>query len=282
LAETVPTLRENASTTDQPDVLVVPLGFFAHTWWLLRRAFVAAYEDNCFSIAKGAAYSSLLSLFPVLTTMTAILFQLNAEPVVQVIARFARQIVPPGTEDLVLSRLHERGVKPIPLSAIAIGVSLWAGSGAMVTLMEGFQAAYRIPAGRPFLKQRAMAVFLVLIAAFPAVAASSLILFGNRIELAIVHWVGGSGKSAVTWLPSPPLLSLRGCSITSARTTGRNPNESARAQDHGSDVYGRALSFQRFSGCLQRPGLQRMLRMHTTTLFTAVSARSSCCSSGCI
>lgn len=196
MAETVPTFRENASPTDQPDVLVVPLGFFAHTWWLLRRAFVAAYEDNCFSIAKGAAYSSLLSLFPVLTTMTAILFQLNAEPVVHVIARFVRQIVPPGTEDLVLSRLRERGAKPISLSAIAIGVSLWAGSGAMVTLMEGFQAAYRIPTGRPFLKQRAMAIFLVLIAAFPAVAASSLILFGNRIELAVVHSMGGSELSA--------------------------------------------------------------------------------------
>ena len=189
-------LQEHASTTDQPDVLVVPLGFYAHTWWLLRRAFVAAYEDNCFSIAKGAAYSSLLSLFPILTTLTAILFQLNAEPVVHVIARFVRQIVPPGPDDLVLSRLRERGAKPISLSAIAITVSLWAGSGAMVTLMEGFQAAYRIPAGRPFLKQRAMAVFLVLIAALPAVGASSLILFGNRIELAIVHGVGASELSA--------------------------------------------------------------------------------------
>ncbi|HLH01859.1 MAG TPA: YihY/virulence factor BrkB family protein [Bryobacteraceae bacterium] len=195
MAETVPTLRENASTTDQPDVLVVPLGFYAHTWWLLRRAFVAAYEDNCFSIAKGAAYSSLLSLFPIFTTLTAILFQINAEPVVQVIARFVRQIAPPGTEDLVLWRLRVHGPKPIPLSAIAIGVSLWAGSGAMVTLMEGFQAAYRIPAGRPFIKQRAMAIFLVLIVAFPAVGASSLILFGNRIELAIVHWLGATELS---------------------------------------------------------------------------------------
>ena len=39
--------------------------------------------------------------------------------------------------------------------------------------MEGFQAAYRIPSGRPFLKQRAMAIFLVLIAAIPSVGASS-------------------------------------------------------------------------------------------------------------
>jgi len=196
LPESVHTLREIPSAENQREVLVVELGFFARGWWLLRRAFVAAYEDNCFSIAKGAAYSCLLSLFPILTTLTAILLEVNAQPVVHVIATFAQQVVPPGTEDLVLSRLREHSVKPISLPVVAVLLSLWAGSGAMVTLMEGFQAAYRIPSGRPFLKQRAMAVFLVLIAAFPAVGASSLILFGNRIELAFVHWIGVAELSA--------------------------------------------------------------------------------------
>ncbi len=196
MPESVHTLREIPSAENQREVLVVELGFFARGWWLLRRAFVAAYEDNCFSIAKGAAYSCLLSLFPILTTLTAILLEVNAQPVVHVIATFAQQVVPPGTEDLVLSRLREHSVKPISLPVVAVLLSLWAGSGAMVTLMEGFQAAYRIPSGRPFLKQRAMAVFLVLIAAFPAVGASSLILFGNRIELAFVHWIGVAELSA--------------------------------------------------------------------------------------
>lgn len=35
-----------------------------------------------------------------------------------------------------------------------------------------------------------MAVFLVLIAAFPAVGASALILFGHRIEQAVIHSAG--------------------------------------------------------------------------------------------
>ncbi len=196
MPENTPALRENESAEAQPEGIIVEPGFFARSWWLLRRAFVASYEDNCFSIAKGAAYSSLLSLFPVLTTLTAILLEVNAQSLVHIIATFARQVVPPGAEELVLSRLRERGVRPISVPIAAVLVSLWAGSGAMITLMEGFQAAYRIPSGRPFLKQRAMAIFLVLIAALPSVAASSLILFGNRIELAIVHWLGVSELSA--------------------------------------------------------------------------------------
>jgi len=187
---------QSVQLSAQADSIIIEPGFLARNWWLLRRAFVAAYEDNCFGIAKGAAYSFLLSLFPILTTLTALLIQANAQSVVHVIAKFIQQILPPGTEDIVLSRLRERAGRGISLPAAAIVLSLWAGSGAMTSLMEGFQAAYRIPSGRPFIKQRGMAIFLVLIAALPSVGASSLILFGNRIETAFIHWLGVSDISA--------------------------------------------------------------------------------------
>jgi membrane protein len=173
-----------------PDIFVIEPNPFIRSWRLFRRALVAAYEDNCFSIAKGAAFSFLLSLFPVLTALTSILIQVRANSVIHVIARFAAEIVPPGTEDLVLSRLRDRGAKPISLPVVALLLSLWAGSGGMMSLMEGFQAAYRIPSGRPFLKQRAMGIFLVLVAALPGVLASVLLLSGDNIEKMIVHWLG--------------------------------------------------------------------------------------------
>jgi membrane protein len=189
------TAERTAPAEPPPENLIIEPSFLARNWWLLRRAFVAAYEDNCFGIAKGAAYSGLLSLVPILTTLTAVLIQANAESVVHVIERFVQDILPPGTEDLVLSRLRDQARRGLSLPVLAIIGALWAGSGAMASLMEGFQAAYRIPSGRPFLKQRAMAVFLVLISAIPAVAASSLIIFGNRIEAVMVHWVGISDLS---------------------------------------------------------------------------------------
>ena len=45
--------------------------------WLLRRSLVAAIDDNCFAIAKGAAYSALLSFFPVLTSAATIIFMMR-------------------------------------------------------------------------------------------------------------------------------------------------------------------------------------------------------------
>jgi membrane protein len=124
------------------------------------------------------------------------LFEVNAQSVVHVIARFAQEVLPPGTQELVLSRLKEHSGRPVSLPVVAILLSLWAASGAMASLMEGFQAAYRIPSGRSILKQRGMAIFLVLISAFPVIAASSLIIFGNRIEHALVYFIGFEELSA--------------------------------------------------------------------------------------
>lgn len=96
----------------------------------------------------------------------------------------------------------ERGQRPVALLIVAITLSIWAASGVMMSLMEGFRAAYRIPQGRPFLKQRGMAAILVVIAALPLVIASSLIVFGSRIELWIFTQTGvvERGESLLGWL----------------------------------------------------------------------------------
>jgi membrane protein len=150
-------------------------------WGLFRQAFIAAYEDNCFGIAKGAAYSSLLSFFPVLASLAAILESVNANAVARVFSKLLFQVIPPGTEELVRSHFTARN-ESVWLILSATLLSTFAASGTMMTLMEGFQAAYRLPSGRPFLKQRAVAILLVFIVALPAVGSSVLIVFGARIE----------------------------------------------------------------------------------------------------
>ena len=72
----------------------------ARMWRLLGRTAQATYEDGCFGAAKGAAYSSLLAFFPVLTTLAAVLVQANAIAVARTIARLLYDVVPPGTEDV--------------------------------------------------------------------------------------------------------------------------------------------------------------------------------------
>lgn len=173
----------------QPGVYLVrpgPWGRFGH---LLKAALIAFYEDGCFMAAKAAAYSALLGFFPVLAAVAAILVQANAKEISNILSDFLFEVVPPGSEELIRYEFAFRGQRPIYLIVLASGLAIWAASGVMLSLMEGFQAAYKLPTGRPLLQQRAVAALLVIITVFPAVGASLLIFFGARTEALFLEWV---------------------------------------------------------------------------------------------
>lgn len=155
--------------------------------YLLKNTLLSALDDGCFGIAKGAAYSSLLSFFPVLTTAAAILVQTRADFVARTLAQFLQQIVPPGSEDIVINQFRVKGQRPLGLLIFAGVTSLWAASSVVKSLMEGFHSAYRIPRTRSFLHETGLAIALVLLALVPILAASTLIFFGSEIEQAVLR-----------------------------------------------------------------------------------------------
>jgi membrane protein len=173
-----------------PRLYLIEAGGVSRFLGVLRAALISTVEGNSLSIAKGAAYSSLLSFFPVLTTLAAVLVQANATNVARTIANFLYQVVPPGTEDVVLTLFVVHGERPKYLLVGAVLLSLWAASGTIISMIEGFRSIYRIPTGRSFLRERAMAVFLVLVSALPIVGASALIVFGTRAESFLMHGLG--------------------------------------------------------------------------------------------
>src|SRR6266404_5208158 len=61
-----------------PSIYITEPSPLARFWWLLRKAFMNAWDDNCFAIAKGAAYSSMMAFFPVMTGKNAIMLEYAA------------------------------------------------------------------------------------------------------------------------------------------------------------------------------------------------------------
>jgi membrane protein len=102
----------------------------------------------------------------------------------------------------------ERGARPVSLLIVAGLLSIWAASGVMLSLMEGFRAAYRVPKGRDFLQQRGVAAVLVFAAALPVVAASGLLVFGGRVESFVLTKIGvlEQGERLVGWFSLIALL----------------------------------------------------------------------------
>ena len=162
--------------------------------FLLRRALVASYRDNILLYAKSASYSGLLSFIPLMGTMAALLFQANAMAVSRILAQLVGDVVPPGTETLISSQFAAYGERPAYLLVSAGVISLWSASSVLASLMEGFDACYRIPIQRSFWQQRGVALMLVLIAGIPVVLASTLIVFGEQAaNLLIARTVGPGG-----------------------------------------------------------------------------------------
>jgi len=172
-----------------PRIYITQPGYWGRIGWQLRTSAVALFDDGCLGIAKGVAYSALLSFFPVLTSLATVLVQTQLVDVSPIISKLLTEALPPGTEQLVLSHFVAQGQQPKWLLVVAVILSAWAASGAVLSLMEGFQAVYRIPTGRSFVKARVVALMIVFAAAVPVIGASTLILLGQRVEQNVLLWL---------------------------------------------------------------------------------------------
>src|SRR5580658_7011057 len=155
---------------------------------LLRRALFASFDDGLFTIAKGAAYSAVLSFFPVLATVATVLLQTQADFVGNVVA-FLSQVLPPGTDELVVQQFRSRPQRPIAILVVGVVLSLWAASSVIRSLIDGFNAAYRVPRNRSILAHSAIGMMLAVLSLIPLLGATSLILFGGTVESSVLKLI---------------------------------------------------------------------------------------------
>ena len=142
--------------------------------------------------AKAAAYSGMLMLFPAFIVLTALLAKAPEGPtVVGEIRWVSGQILPADTVRLMLSSMQARNPHPARLIGSGLALSVFAGLGLMLTLMEGFRRAYRLPRNDwRFWERRVRALFLVFIVLVPLALATLLLVFGRAIELWMVFNAG--------------------------------------------------------------------------------------------
>lgn len=170
-----------------------------HNRYLAALAYipVGIYSHGALGSAKGAAYSALLSFFPVLTFTTAALVEADAANVARRIATLLFEFSPPEVEQFLRTWLYEHSQHRTSLRVAAIILSLWAASGVMASLMEAFQRAYGTDNTRDIVHQRLVAISLVLMSLLPAVGATVLLILGDRAETGVMHWLGVDATSDI-------------------------------------------------------------------------------------
>ena len=150
----------------------------------LRRALWKAFGHNAFTIAKAAAYSELLSLFPALLVAATFL---SAAPTSDAVRNDVRallaDLLPPDTMDLAQMYFTPHSARSHRLIVTACVVAVAAAMGVMLSLMEGFRRAYRLPRGQfGFWKERLVALLLIPSTLLPMMGATAFVVFGHQIE----------------------------------------------------------------------------------------------------
>ncbi len=100
------------------------------------------------------------------------------------------RILPEGTSPAVTQ--YFTGTKPVPTKFLVTTTifTLWTASGVMISWMEGFRKAYQMPKIWGLVKERLIALLLVVMAGVPMAFASFLVVFGNQIERWTMFHVG--------------------------------------------------------------------------------------------
>jgi len=151
---------------------------------LLRLALWRAFAHDAFGVAKGAAYSSVLSMFPGMLVVASVMATMqNSASYIREISFAVARVFPPGSRQPALTYLATATNRPFRVLITASLITLWTASGVMISWMEGFRNAYQLPKLWGVVKERLVAFGLVIMAGIPLTFATVLVAFGNQIEL---------------------------------------------------------------------------------------------------
>jgi membrane protein len=153
---------------------------------LLWRALLRAFEHDAFAIAKASAYSSILTFFPGLLVVGASLASSDSTQVyLREISYAVSRILPAGGA-AALAYLRGTTERSVSLLFTTSLLTVWLASGVIVSWMEGFRHAYELPKIWGLVKERLIAIALVILAGIPLTFATVLVAFGSRIETIIL------------------------------------------------------------------------------------------------
>jgi membrane protein len=159
-----------------------------------KRVWVQIQEDNLMTWAAALAYSWLFAVFPFLIFVLSLLPYLlrylpegTKDRAVQEINQFVHQL-PKQAADTIWNNI-ETVLRPNKggYLLVGLGVAIWAASGGMAMTMAALDKCYEIEKGRPFYRQRPLALLLTLSVAVLLVAVVVLLPVGTFVKGWVTH-----------------------------------------------------------------------------------------------
>lgn len=177
-----------------------PTDLGKRSWWgALKRSVSGFRKDNLTDWAAALTYYAILSIFPALVALVAVLGLLGTDTIQSLLDNLSG-IAPGPTQDILTTALENLQSNQRAAGfalIISLAIALWSASGYVAAFMRASNAVYEMPEGRPIWKTiptrlAITSVLLVLLA-----ASTLLVVFTGDLA----SWAGdlvGLGDAAVT------------------------------------------------------------------------------------
>src|SRR5277367_3731971 len=157
---------------------------------LFSMSFWRAFEHDAFAIAKASAYSCILTFFPALLVVGAVLATSHkTEVYLREISYALGRILPAGSASALSYLKGSSTQRPVGLLVTTSLLTVWTASGVMISWMEGFRKCYELPKIWGLVQERLIAFMLVIFALIPMTFATLLVAVGSKFETRLLPYI---------------------------------------------------------------------------------------------
>jgi membrane protein len=185
-AKSIIELEDKARQNDSPKLV----RYMRVSKWLgiLRNAIVDANRNHAMSFAAGLSYYFVLSLFPALIAISAVVGFLPIPDLFNQVLTLMARFVPADSMGVVRQIVHDV-ITPHRGALLSFGLlgTLWTASSGFSGMIEALNVAYNVPETRPYWKTRGLAFVLTFVIGGLLLVALGMMLVGPRFG----EWMAG-------------------------------------------------------------------------------------------
>ena len=188
--------RANGAAPESPSDLR------ARSWWgVLKRTVREFRQDNLTDWAAALTYYGILSIFPALLVLVAIL-GLVGESATQPLLDNLSTVAPGPAQEIftdAIRNLNQSQGSAGVLLIVGIAIALWSASGYVGAFMRASNAIYEVEEGRPFWKLRPVQIAITLsMIVLISIGAVAVVVTGPLAE-EVGNVIGVGGAAVTAW-----------------------------------------------------------------------------------
>lgn len=192
-----------------------PAGLDRHAWTaVLRRAIREYRADNLSDWAATLTYRAILSLFPGLLVVVAVIGLLGhsaSEKLVSNVDKHAPSSARATIRDIVDNAQHQHSAASA-IGVIALLVALWSASGFVAAFVRASNAIYDIGEGRPIWKLAPLRLGVTVFLVVAVVVSAVIALLSRGIARDVGNAIGLGSTAVSVWsIAKWPLLVVIAC-----------------------------------------------------------------------